>query len=160
MLGSRVRFEQNLLRGIDLLAARLGRVHSETAPHLATGLRGEEEAFFYLRSLGYVVVARRWRTPKVLGDVDLIAWDGATLCLIEVKTRTGRNIVPAEFAVDEKKQKMLRSMAAAYSKRFPDAIRRELLIRFDVVSVYFAAESGLQTEIELFRGAFDRQPRH
>lgn len=153
-----IDLERQLLRGIDLLAMRLGRERT-SAPHLATGLRGEEEALFYLRRRGYVIVARRWRTPKVPGDVDLIGWDGGTLCFIEVKTRTGRDIVPAEFSVDQQKQKTLRSMASVFRKRLPESTRRQTLIRFDVVSVYLpVVGSDSKTEIEHFPGAFGRHP--
>jgi len=155
-----IDLEQRILRGldlgVDLVAQRLGRRLGRAAPHLATGLRGEEEALFHLRQRGYLILARRWKTPKVLGDVDLIGWDGETLCFIEVKTRTGRDIVPAEFAVDEKKQKMLRSMASVYRRRFPEPVRRQIPIRFDVVSVYLAAKDRSGVEIDLFPGAFDR----
>jgi putative endonuclease len=154
-----IALERRLLRGIDALALRLGRRPANMPPHLATGLRGEEEALFHLRKLGYVIVARRWKTPKILGDVDLIGWDGDTLCFIEVKTRTGRDIVPAEFAVDQKKQKMLRSMASVYRKRFPEPQRSLILIRFDVVSVYLpatGADPQSKPEIEVFPAAFHR----
>jgi putative endonuclease len=147
---------QSILRRIDSLSDHLGRTPA-IAPHLRTGLRGEEEAFFYLRQHGYIVVARRWRTPKVPGDVDLIAWKGDTLCFIEVKTRTHRDIVPAEFAVDQQKQRTLRSMASVFRKRFPEKTRQDLVIRFDVVSVYLPARSSdFKVEIELFPAAFSR----
>lgn len=55
--------------------------------HLATGRHGELAAFFYLRRQGYIVVARGWRSGRLRGDIDLIAWHGETLCFIEVKTR-------------------------------------------------------------------------
>ncbi len=144
-----------LLRGVDRLSSRIGPT-PDIAAHLRTGLRGEEDALFYLRDLGYVVVARRWRTPKLQGDVDLIAWDGETLCFIEVKTRVGRDIVPAEFAVDASKQKQLRSMAGIFRKRFPAPKRSRIPIRFDVLAVYLPpANSGNQkTEIEIFPAAF------
>jgi len=150
---------RRLLRGIDALSAQLGRT-THLPPHLTTGLRGEEEAFFYLRQRGYVVVARRWKTPKLRGDVDLIAWDGDTLCFIEVKTRTRRDIVPAEFAVDQQKQKMLRSMASVFRKRLPEATRRQTLVRFDVVAVYYQRgdDPSAPAEIEIFPAAFDRHP--
>ncbi len=155
---SRLAVVRRLLRGIDALSARLGRT-PHIPPHLRTGLRGEEEAFFYLRQHGYVVVARRWRTPKLPGDVDLIAWHGDTLCFIEVKTRTRRDIVPAEFAVDQRKQKMLRSMAGVFRKRLPEETRRQTIVRFDVVSVYLPGEGTRSpAEIELFPGAFGPRP--
>jgi putative endonuclease len=150
---SGIALERRLLRGIDALVARLGRGR-RTAPHLATGLRGEEEALFHLRKRGFVIVARRWSSPKMPGDVDLIGWDGETLCFIEVKTRTGRDIVPAEFAVDRKKQETLRGLASIYATRLPESKRRETPMRFDVVSVYFTES---EAEVEVFRGAFKRR---
>lgn len=142
-----------MLRRLDALGRRFGGVRA--APHLAVGLRGEREALFHLRRLGYVVVARRWRSAKVLGDVDLIGWDGERLCFIEVKTRVGRDeMTPAEAAVDEGKREMLRKMAREYMRRgFPEKLRREVLVRFDVVSVYLV---GDETEFEVYRGAFGR----
>jgi putative endonuclease len=160
--------QQVLQKGIDRIAGNPSRSSERAAPgpevdarHLQTGLRGEEEALFHLRKRGYVVVARRWQTPRLPGDVDLIAWEGETLCFIEVKTRTGRNIVPAEFAVDAGKQDRLRALASVFCKRFPEETRRRVPVRFDVVSVYLpasaapGAHSGA-VEIDLFPGAFSR----
>ena len=79
--------QQGVLRWLDSVASRRTR----GPEHLKTGLRGELEALLHLRELGYVVVARRWKTPKLRGDIDLIAWDGDCLCFIEVKTRTQRD---------------------------------------------------------------------
>ncbi|MEO8870638.1 MAG: YraN family protein [Granulicella sp.] len=146
---------------IDLQEWGMGRMHvfadrvrrgPAMAAHLDTGLRGERAALFYLRRSGYTVVAARWKSPKMRGDVDLIGWDGDWLCFIEVKTRTARDMSPAESAVDRDKQKMLRRLARAYMRAFPEEARRVIPVRFDVVSVYFL-ESG--TEFEVFQGAFE-----
>jgi putative endonuclease len=108
--------------------------------HLITGRRGEDEAFFWLRSLGYTVVARRWRSERLRGDLDLVAWDGDTLVIFEIKTLTaaGREEAyrPAEWQVDREKQRMLRRMAAAYRRQMPERWRGQVRTRFDVVSVY------------------------
>jgi len=136
------------LRRLDSLAARRGPA---VAPHLATGLRGERAALFHLRRLGYTIVARRWASAKMRGDVDLIGWEGDWLCFVEVKTRTVRDMTPAESAVDKDKQEMLRRLARAYLRAFPEEKRRQIPVRFDVVSVYLL-ESG--AEFEVFRGAF------
>jgi putative endonuclease len=122
-----------------------------TAPHLATGLRGELAALFELRRRGVVVVARRWTSPKMRGDIDLIGWDVDCLCFIEVKTRTARDIRPAELAVDDDKREMIRGLARAYLHAFPESERRTIPVRFDVISVY--AINGLN-EFEFFKGAF------
>jgi putative endonuclease len=138
------------IRRMDALAARRRRGSAEAA-HLATGERGEREALFHLRKLGYTVVARRWKSAKLWGDVDLIGWDGEWLCFVEVKTRSGRDAMPAELAVDREKQDMLRRMARAYLRGFPEKLREDVPVRFDVVSVYLLA-SGV--EFEVYRGAF------
>jgi putative endonuclease len=137
------------LRLLDRVALRRGRA---AAPHLATGLLGEREALFHLRGLGYVVVARRWKSARLRGDVDLITWDGERLCFVEVKTRMGRDAMePAESAVDEEKQRMLRKMARAYLKGFPQERRDAVQVRFDVVSVYLQAAG---VEVEVRKGVF------
>jgi len=97
------------------------------------------------------VVARRWKNAKLRGDVDLIGWDGEWLCFVEVKTRTERDAVPAMVAVDRDKQEMLRKMARAYLRGFPEKYRREIPVRFDVVSVYLQPAG---TEFEVYKGAF------
>src|SRR5271170_3140487 len=81
-------------RGIEWLASRGAR--GAKAEHLVTGERGEREALFYLRRMGYTVVARRWKSSRLRGDVDLIGWDGEWLCFVEVKTRSGRDGMTAE----------------------------------------------------------------
>jgi putative endonuclease len=140
--------QQRVLRAIDAITKKLGRT-PVTAPHLATGARGEEEALFHLRRHGYTIIARQWRSIKLRGDIDLIGWDGNTLCFIEVKARSKRDWIPAEAAVDEEKQRMLRRMARAYLKRCDNA--DELRTRFDVVSVYL---SDTDAEFEILKDWF------
>jgi putative endonuclease len=138
------------MRRMDALGSRRGPGREHTA-HLATGERGEREALFHLRKLGYTVVARRWKSAKLWGDIDLIGWDGEWLCFVEVKARSGRDAMPAESAVDREKQDMLRRMARAYLRGFPEKLREEVPVRFDVVSVYLLPTG---VEFELYRGAF------
>jgi len=139
------------LDALGALGALGARVRGLPA-HLATGERGEREALFYLRKMGYTVVARRWKSAKLWGDIDLIGWNGEWLCFIEVKTRSERDaMATAESAVDGKKQDMLRKMARAYLRGFPEKLRTEVPVRFDVVSVYLLPTG---VEFELYRGAF------
>ncbi len=136
------------LRRLASLVPRRRRV----APHLETGLKGEREALLHLRQLGYIVVARRWKSVRLRGDVDLVAWDGAQLCFVEVKTRGERDpMEPAEAAVDSSKQEMLRKMARVYVKGFPRDLRNTVRVRFDVVSVYLLSGGA---EFEVRKGAF------
>src|ERR1700722_2657366 len=117
--------------------------------HQRTGRRGEEAAYFYLRRLGYVMVARNFRSPRRRGEIDLIAWDNDVLCFIEVKTRTTRDVKPAEAAVDRDKQRGLAAVADEYLRDVAPSCRW----RFDVVSLYYEHQSS-QPLIELFRNAF------
>ena len=138
---------RTILRALDA-AALLWGGSKERAVHLETGARGEQEAYFHLRQLGYIMVARNWRSPRRKGELDLIGWEGDTLCFIEVKTRTAHDLVPAEAAVDREKRDDLRRVAKEYLLR----LEKKPPIRFDVVSVYMLP--GKPVEIELFRGAF------
>jgi putative endonuclease len=157
------RLYTSLRAHADRKAALRADLHPDPAvrskpPHLLTGERGEAAAFFHLRSLGYTIVARRWRTRRLPSDLDLIAWDGPTLVILEVKTRTARDFAPAEAEVDRHKQDMLRRMAAAYLRRLPEPHRASVPVRFDIISVYLlpADQKTGKVEFEHLRSAFPR----
>ena len=126
----------------------LGRVPARSA-HLITGARGEEDAYFHLRKLGYVIVARNFRSAKRKGEIDLIGWDGHTLCFIEVKTRSSRDFIAADTAVDHNKRQELRLMAREYMHR----VKGDPPRRFDVLSVYYLSGAS-SPQFELTKGAF------
>ncbi len=147
---ARILIQDWALQRLEALANRLGRAPG-IAPHLAAGERGEKEALFHLRRMGYTIVATRWTTAKLRGDIDLIAWEQDRLCFIEVKSRSRRDAVSAESVIDRDKQETLRRMARAYLRTFPEILREEVAVRFDVVSVYLLP-SGV--DCELYRGAF------
>lgn len=133
-------------------AARARRCGESPKPeHLLTGERGEDHAFFHLRRMGYTIVARRWVAARVKGDLDLVGWDGDTLVVFEVKTRTARDLFPAEVAVNDAKQKQLRRMTAAWVGQLPQRLRGRMPVRFDVVSVYLVTE---EPEFEHIKDAF------
>jgi putative endonuclease len=141
-------------RADERLARRAVRGGGRPKPeHLLTGERGEDAAYFRLRELGYTVVARRWRSARLRGDLDLVAWDGETLVVFEIKTRTARDFAPAELSVDRDKRNQLRQQVNAYLRRIPEPYRAGVPVRFDVLAVYLLA-GGL--EFEHFRGAFPR----
>jgi putative endonuclease len=146
MAQMRIGCEERVLAGLTGMARRSG---SEAA-HLATGMDGENAAFFYLRRKGYVVAARRWSSGDLPGDIDLIAWQGALLCIVEVKTRTAHDMSPAEIAVDGHKRNTLRRLARQYVRQLPQETPPQ--VRFDVLSVYLLP--GKAKEFQHFEGAF------
>lgn len=139
-----------LVNACDLIIVR----RKPEAEHLVTGRRGERAAFFHVRRKSFIVVARGWRSGIVRGDLDLIAWEGDTLCFIEVKTRTTRAVATAEASVDEDKRRALRRLARHYLRQLSDRQRalQELPVRFDILSIYF--EEGKSAEFDHFRAAF------
>ena len=116
--------------------------------HQRTGRRGEEDAYFHLRKLGYAIVERNFRTPRCRGEIDLIGWETDVLCFIEVKTRTSRQVKPAEAAVDRHKRREIAAVARDYLRRAPPMCQW----RFDIVSVYYET-SRSRPQIEVFRNA-------
>jgi putative endonuclease len=135
------------LRLLDRLGA--GSDPKNSPAHHRIGRRGEEEAYFYLRKLGYVMVARNYRSARRRGEIDLIGWDRDVLCFIEVKTRTSREVKPAEAAVDREKRRELAGMAFDYLRHADERTQW----RFDVISVYFE-NSNPCVRFELFKNAF------
>jgi putative endonuclease len=135
------------LHAIDAAASILHRKPS-SPEHLRTGRHGEEEAYFYLRRQGYVMIARNYRSPRSRSELDLVGWDGEVLCFIEVKTRTSRDVQPAEAAVDQEKRRDLSRVAREFLRK----AKGNPPFRFDIVSIYF--EPGRPPQIELFKDAF------
>jgi len=153
-LQMRVTWLEHALSAMDRLAQKRGRAEGLPA-HLATGIKGEDAAFFYLRRKGYTVVARRWSSGDVPGDIDLIAWQGPMLCFVEVKTRSAHDATPAESAVDSQKRTILRHLARRYVRQLPQVTAPP--DRFDVVSVYLVP--GKEAEFMHLEGAFDLSGR-
>src|SRR5678815_504619 len=137
---------QVALRWLDRLTASTAR---RGPAHQRTGRRGEEYAYFWLRRLGYVMVARNFRTALHRGEIDLVAWKDDILCFIEVKTRTSLDVKPAGAAVDRDKQRELVRVAGDYLRYLPARPQW----RFDIVSVYYEGHSS-HPRFEVFENAF------
>jgi putative endonuclease len=142
------RLTQATLRALDWFIAHT--LTPEDIPeHQRTGRRGEEAAYFYLRRRGYAIIARNYRSPNHRGELDLVGWDKDVLCFVEVKTRTTRDIKPAEAAVDHDKQKDLYFVARDFLRQMPPSCQW----RFDVLAVYYETQRS-QPTFELFQNAF------
>ena len=140
-------FTRTIVRGLDWVAQHT--LSADRRPrHQRVGIRGEEDAYFHLRRLGYAMVARNFRSPRCRGEIDLIGWDDDVLCFIEVKTRTSRDVKPPEAAVDRHKRREVAAMIREYLRRLPPSCQW----RFDIVSVYYERLTS-RPQIEVFRNA-------
>jgi putative endonuclease len=140
-------FARSIVLSLDWLGARV-LPPDEKPAHQRVGVRGEEDAYFYLRRLGYVMVARNYRTARCRGEIDLIGWDQDVLCFVEVKTRTSRGVKTAAAAVDRHKRREVAQVARDYLRQLPSTCQW----RFDVVSVYYEGRES-RPHIEVFRNA-------
>jgi putative endonuclease len=110
------------------------------APHLVLGQRGERLAAEHLERLGYALVAANFQLPVgrnlrgalVQAEIDLIAYEGSTLCFIEVKTRASDWFAAPEANVDLRKQRQIARAARVYRRMFG---LTGAPYRYDVVSV-------------------------
>ena len=138
---------RTIIQGLDWAAGHL--LAADPLPvHQRTGRQGEEDAYFYLRKQGYVMVARNFRTPRCRGEIDLIGWEEDVLCFIEVKTRTSHDVKTAEAAVDRHKRREIAQVAREYLRRQPLTCQW----RFDIASVYYGHLSS-RPQFEVFRNA-------
>jgi putative endonuclease len=133
------------IRILDWIAGRT-LPPDNRAQHLRTGRRGEEDAYFYLRRCGYIMVARNFRSPTRRSEIDLIGWHNDILCFVEVKTRTTHDVKPAEAAVDREKRHDLLAVAREYLRHMPPSCPW----RLDIISVYYD-QASRPPQIELFR---------
>jgi putative endonuclease len=115
----------NLLSPLHRLSDRLR--HARLAD---TGRHGEDLAHRYLRRRGYVVVARNWRPAAGAGEIDIIAWQGATLVFVEVKTRTANEWSAPEREIDADKIRALQRAVRFWLKN-----NQAEQVRFDVIAV-------------------------
>lgn len=110
------------------------------------GIEGENLAVKFLKSSGYKIIARNYKTP--IGEIDIIAKDGETIVFIEVKTRTDDAFGYPFEAVHTKKKQKLKKLALLYLKKQ----KKECPARFDVLSIY---KSYGKYEIEHIKDAFE-----
>ncbi len=113
----------------------------------AAGQAGERLAQQFLVGQGYRVEAANVRFP--VGEIDLIARDGPTLCFIEVRSASSDDWGGPFASVTAAKQQRLIRAARWYLGRLrsvPEALR------FDVVGIRWRPAGP--PELSLIKGAF------
>ena len=140
---------------------------SQALAHFALGHRGEALAAAYLDQQGYAIVAANFTLPVgrnlrgaiVSAEIDLVAYEDATLCFVEVKTRASDWFAPPEANVDRRKQRQITRAAHAYRRLFG---LEETPYRFDVVSVVLPADGDntTQLQVDLLRNFWTERSLH
>ncbi len=113
----------------------------------ALGARGEDVVHRWLQRQGMIVVARNFMPPGGKSEADLIAWDGAELVIIEVKTRSSAEYGPPERNVNTEKHRKMISAGEHFARRAEVPLDR---VRFDVVAVLMSRQS---IQLEHFKSA-------
>jgi len=135
--------------GVNERASSTAVELNHVAAHIALGRLGEEWAAAFLDRAGYRLVGANFALPigrnargvMVSAEIDVVAYDGQTLCFIEVKTRASDWFAPPEVNVDLRKQRQVARAARAY-RRMLDLM--DAPYRYDVLSVIIppAVEAG------------------
>jgi putative endonuclease len=101
---------------------------------LQLGVRGETYAYWYLRRLGYIFIARNYSPSRVKGELDLVGYDGDTLVVVEVRTRGALPDQPAqpELSITREKHEVLLRTAHYFLR---ERHIQECPLRFDVVAI-------------------------
>ena len=123
-----------------------------SSPGVELGKLGEAYAAAYLEQRGYRLVAANFTLPVgrnlrgavVNNEIDLVAYDGETLCFVEVKTRASDWFAPPQVNVDLRKRRQVTRAARAYRRMFE--LENEPY-RFDVVTVVLPHDSTPQIEL-------------
>ena len=123
-----------------------------SSPGIELGKLGEAYAAAYLEQRGYRLVAANFTLPVgrnlrgavVNNEIDLIAYDGETLCFVEVKTRASDWFAPPQVNVDLRKRRQVARAARAYRRMFE--LENEAY-RFDVVTVVLPDNSTPQIDL-------------
>lgn len=109
------------------------------------GRMGEQQAAAHLVGKGYTIRCRNFRFRQ--WEIDLVAQQGDTLVIVEVKTRKSHYLAQAQHTVPLKKQRGLITAAQAYIERY----HIELETRFDIVAILL---NERERHIDHIEGAF------
>jgi len=96
-----------------------------------SGSSGEDLAARFLSERGYRIVARNWRAGRQ-GELDIVARDGSTLVIVEVKTATGSTFGHPVSWVTPRKMRRLAALAEAFLAEHTEPADA---VRFDVIAV-------------------------
>jgi putative endonuclease len=111
-----------------------GTARAKKPEALRIGVRGETYAYWYLRRLGYIFIARNYMPSRAKGELDLIGYDGDALAFVEVRTRLAVKGQPAlpEMSITKEKHEVLLRTAEYFLREWHI---RTCPLRFDVLAI-------------------------
>ena len=123
-----------------------------SSPRIELGKLGEAYAAAYLEQSGYRLVAANFTLPVgrnlrgavVNAEIDLVAYDGSTLCFVEVKTRASDSYAPPQVNVDRRKRRQIARAARAYRQMLGVEDQPH---RYDVITVVLNDASTPRIEL-------------
>jgi len=115
--------------------------------NLYLGKFGEESAIDLLKTNGYRILARNYKTK--LGEIDIIARDKDTVCFVEVKTRHSDRFGLPQEAISRPKQRHIAKVALMFLKENNLLDKRA---RFDVISIMHSEDTS---KLDLIKNAFE-----
>lgn len=113
----------------------------------ALGARAEDLAQRYLERRGWRIAARDYRPRGWHGDIDLIAWDGDRLVMVEVKSRTSSEHGDPERAMSGQKERTLMALARRYMRRADIPWER---VRFDLIQIVFRPRLEIRHQRDIY----------
>src|SRR5260221_10734566 len=117
------------------------------------GSRSERTAARFLRKLSYRILASN--LSDQLGEIDLLALDGGTIVVVEVRSSESKDCQALASTVDAEKQKRLTNATLRFLQR------KKLLnvsVRFDVLAICWPPEESKPT-IRHYVNAFEATGR-
>lgn len=126
---------------------RVRREADELVETAALGRRAENLAHRYLQRRGYRVVARNWRSEFGWSELDLVAWDGDRLVVVEVKSRRNKEYADPSRNVDRLKLMALRRGARELARRL---YREPDILRLDLIRIVFEPELTIEHEVDAY----------
>ena len=148
------RVDKQRSASVNLISAE-----GDIAPHFELGRRGEALAIEHLERTGYRIVAANFRLPIgrntrdaiVNAEIDIVAYDGPTLCFVEVKTRASDEFAEPQVNVDLRKRRQIARAARGYRRMLG---LTGVAYRYDVVTVVLPStgkQNVAEPRIELLK---------
>ena len=120
-------------------------IRADDSVAVEIGAQAEELAAGYLARHGYTILTRNFRCEG--GELDIVAWDGATLCFVEVRARRDEDHGhPLETIGPQKIRRLIRA-AGAYLDEWRGACP---VTRFDALGIVLSQAPSFTLVKEAF----------